>query len=163
MLFRSDVWAHQRLMTFTPRFIVDPRARRRTIVPEEELNHINSARVASALEDRGILVNLGAHGQLAGLGAHWELWMMAQGGMTPLEVIRAGTLNSARYLGMDGDIGSIEPGKLADLVVLTRDPRSDIRNTDSVRYTIINGRVYDAADMNEIWPDERKRSKFFWE
>lgn len=159
----SKVWEHKRLMTFTPRFVVDPRSRRRRTVPENELNHISAARTCKKLTDRGIRVNLGAHGQLAGLADHWEMWMMAQGGMTPMEVLRAATMNPAHYLGLDDDIGSIEQGKLADLVVLDENPLENIRNTDSVRYTMLNGRLYDAATMNQVWPDRVNRKPFFWE
>ena len=89
--------------------------------------------------------------------------MLAQGGMTPLEALRAATLHGAEYVGLDAEIGSIEQGKLADLVVLESNPLEDIRNTDTVRYTIINGRVYDARTMNELGARPRKRAEFFFE
>ena len=96
---------------------------RRTLAPDEEWNHFNQR------QDREPIcctpasrVHLGAHGQREGLGAHWEMWMLVQGGMTPLEALRCATLNGARYLGLDKDIGSLEPGKLADLVVLDANP-----------------------------------------
>ena len=116
---------------------------------DDDFNHVNIARGAKQLLDRGVLVQLGAHGQLQGLGAHWELWMLAQGGMTPLEALRCATINGARYLGWEKDLGSLEPGKLADLVVLDRNPLENIRNSDSVRFVMINGRLHDAATMNE--------------
>jgi imidazolonepropionase-like amidohydrolase len=108
-------------------------------------------------------VQLGAHGQREGLAAHWELWMFGQGGMKPLQALRAGTLSGAKYLGMDKDIGSLEAGKLADLIVLDKNPLEDLRNSDSVRYTMVNGRLYDAATMNEVGPQVRERAKFFFE
>ncbi len=160
---KTNVWENRRLMTFVPRDVVDPRSRRRTMVPEEEFNHINNARICKQLVDAGVRVHLGAHGQLAGLAAHWELWMLAQGGLTPLEVIRAGTLDSAKYLGLDRDIGSIEPGKLADMVVLSKNPLDDIRDTEAIRYTIANGRLYDANTMNELGNHPHKRGRFYWE
>jgi Tol biopolymer transport system component/imidazolonepropionase-like amidohydrolase len=160
---KTDVWANERLLTFVPRFVVDPRSRRRVMVPEEEFNHIRAASVCKKLVDAGGRVNLGAHGQLAGLAAHWELWMFAQGGMTPLEAIRCSTLYPAWYVGLDADIGSLEPGKLADMVVLTADPLTDIRHTEAIRYVVRNGRCYDAATMNQVHPEPRTRSPFFWE
>ncbi len=130
---------------------------------DDDFNHINIARGAKQMLDAGVLVQLGAHGQLQGLGAHWELWMFVQGGMTPLEALRSATINGARYLGMDKDLGSIEMGKLADLVVLDRNPLEAIRNSDSVRLVMLNGRLYDAATMNEVGNHPRTRPSFPWQ
>ena len=109
------------------------------------------------------MVNMGAHGQLQGLGVHWEIWMLQQGGMTNHEALRAATMNSATSLGLDKWIGSLQAGKLADLIVLDSNPLENIRNTESVRYTMVNGRLYDAAHMNEIGNYNKPRGKFFWE
>ena len=108
-------------------------------------------------------MQLGAHGQREGLGAHWELWMFVQGGMTPLQALHAATLNGAWYLGLDKEIGSLEPGKLADLIVLDSNPLENIRNSESVRYTIVNGRIFDAATMNEIGNHPRTRQPFWFQ
>ena len=158
----ANVWENERLLTFVPRDIVDPRSRRRMMAPEDEYNHVNLARFCKQLIDAGGHVQLGAHGQLAGLGAHWELWMLSQGGFTPIEAIRAATLDGARYLGLDGDIGSLEPGKLADLLVLQDNPLEDIRKSENIRYTVLNGRIYDARTMDEMGDRPRKR-KFYWQ
>ena len=88
---------------------------------------------------------------------------MVLGGMTPHEALRCATLGGARYLGYDADLGSLEPGKLADLVVMDRDPLTDIRNSESVSRVMQNGRLYDAATMNEIAPRAKRRSAFWWE
>ena len=162
---RDNVWENERLLTFTPRGVVDARARHRTKVPQEEYDngHILVAQTTKQLADAGVPVNLGAHGQLQGLGAHWELWMLRQGGMTPMEALRAATINGARYIGAGDEIGSLEVGKLADLIVLERNPLEDIENTNSVRYTMVNGRLYDAATLNEIGNSPRERSPFYWE
>jgi imidazolonepropionase-like amidohydrolase len=106
---------------------------------------------------------LGAHGQREGLAAHWEMWMFVQGGMTPLEALRSATLKGAVYLGLDKDLGSIEPGKLADLAVIDGNPLQDIRQTEKVRYTVANGRIYDAATMDEVGNHPAKRGNFYWE
>jgi cytosine/adenosine deaminase-related metal-dependent hydrolase len=83
--------------------------------------------------------------------------------MTPVEALRAGTIESARSLGYDKDVGSLEPGKLADLVVLDADPTADIRNSDKVSKVMINGRLYDAATLNEEVTGTRKRPAYWWE
>ncbi|HXW08407.1 MAG TPA: amidohydrolase family protein [Vicinamibacterales bacterium] len=139
----TNVWENERLLSFVPREIVDARSRRRTMAPENDFNHVLIARGAKQIADAGGSVQLGAHGQLQGLGAHWELWMLQQGGMTPMEALRAATIDGARYLGMEADLGSLEKGKLADLVVLDRNPLENVRHTEAIGMVMLNGRLYD--------------------
>jgi imidazolonepropionase-like amidohydrolase/Tol biopolymer transport system component len=160
---KTNVWEDRRLLSFVPREEIDSRSRRRGIAPDEEWNHLANARAARELADRGVPVNVGAHGQREGLGAHWEMWMLAQGGMTPMEALRAATANGARYLGLDGDIGSLKAGKLADLIVIDGDPLADLRVSVQVVYTMLGGRLYDAATMDEVAPRAGKRGRFWWE
>jgi imidazolonepropionase-like amidohydrolase/Tol biopolymer transport system component len=159
----DNVWEHEHLMKYAPAEVVVPRSRRRTMAAEDDFNHVLISRGVKKIADAGGLVMMGAHGQLQGLGAHWETWMFEQGGMTPAEALRAATINGAKYIGMDADIGSLEKGKLADLVVLDENPLENIRNTDSVRMVMLNGRLYDAATMDEIAPTKRKRLPLYWE
>jgi imidazolonepropionase-like amidohydrolase len=160
---KTHVWENERLLGFVPREVIDERARRRVTAPDEEYNHFDLARLATRLSRAGVEVQIGAHGQREDLGAHWEMWMLAQGGMTPMEVLRCATINGARYLGLDKDIGSLETGKLADLVVLDDDPLADIRNSDHIHWVIQNGRVYDARTLDQLAPDRHKREPFFWQ
>jgi imidazolonepropionase-like amidohydrolase/Tol biopolymer transport system component len=159
----TNVWENGRLLTFTPREVIDARSRRRVMAPEDDFNHVLTSRGAKQVLDAGGSVQLGAHGQLQGLGAHWELWMLQQGGMTNLEAIRCATINGARALGLDSEIGSLEKGKLADLIVLDRNPLENIRNSDSIGMVMMNGRLYDAKTLNEIGNHPRERRKFYWE
>ena len=159
----DEVWKHPILSKFVPHKVLYPRSIRRTIAPEEDYNHFNNARVAKELQAEGVSVQLGAHGQREGLGAHWEMWMFAQGGMTPLQVIRAATIDGARYIGMDKYIGSLEAGKLADLVILDSDPLKDIYSTDQVHGVMVNGRLYHSDTMDEIGNHPKSREKMFFE
>lgn len=161
----TNVWEKERLLRFTPRPVIDTRSRHRIMAPEEEYKngHILVSKSLKKLTDAGVTINMGAHGQLQGLGAHWEIWMMAQGGMTPMEALRTATVNPAKSLGLDDYIGSLKTGKLADLIILDKNPLDNIYNTETIKYTMVNGRLYDAETMNEIGNYYKERSKFCWE
>jgi hypothetical protein len=159
----DDLWQHPRLQSFIPPHRLNPRSRRRNKSPLEDYNHIRVAEIAKQLVDDGGLVQAGGHGQLNGICTHWELWSFVQGGMTPMQSLRSGTLHGAKYLGLDGDIGSLEPGKLADIVVIESgaDPTVDIRDSQKIQYTIANGRIFEAATMQEV--NGQPAPKFYWE
>ena len=149
-------------MRYTPSFLVDRRAIRRPTAPENYYNHQVVAEYAKTLRDEGVRVMIGAHGQREGLGAHWEMWIMAQGGFTPFEAIRGATIDGAMHLGLDADVGSIEVGKLADMAIIDGDVLSDLSLSEYVTHTVLNGRVYESATMNEIG-SKQKRAPFFFE
>ncbi len=159
----TEVWAEPRLLTFVPRWRVDPRARRRELSPDGEYNHIDVAKFTKTLADAGGRVNIGAHGQREGLAAHWELWMFEQGGMSPLEAIRAGTRHPAESLGLAGDLGSLEVGKLADMVVLASNPLEDLRNSADIDLTVLGGRVWNARTMQPVQPEGPARPPLWFE
>jgi imidazolonepropionase-like amidohydrolase len=158
-----DVWKHPLLTRHAPPGILAAQNARRVMAPEEDYVDADSARESKKLADRGVQVSIGAHGQQAGLGPHWEMWSFVRGGWSPIEALRAGTIMPATSLGYQKDVGSLEAGKLADLVVLDADPTVDIRNSDKVAQVMLGGRLYDAATLNEVATGSRKRLPYWWE
>jgi imidazolonepropionase-like amidohydrolase/Tol biopolymer transport system component len=159
----TDVWKHPLLSRHAPPGVLQAQNVRRVMAPEEDYVDADSAREAKKLAMGGVQVAIGAHGQQAGLGPHWELWSFVRGGWAPIEALRAGTIMPATSLGMQKDIGSLEPGKLADLVVLDADPTVDIRNSDKVHQVMLGGRLYDSATLNEVATGTRRRQPYWWE
>ncbi|KAB7645642.1 amidohydrolase family protein [Polymorphobacter fuscus] len=158
-----DVWKHPLLSRHAPPALLAAQNVRREMIDEADYVDGASAREAKKLADRGVQVSIGAHGQQAGLGSHWELWSFVRGGWTPIEALRAGTIMPATSLGYAKDVGSLEVGKLADLVVLDADPTVDIRNSDKVNAVMLGGRMYDAATLNEVGTGTRKRAPYWWQ
>ena len=142
------------LTTETETRISDARSRRlRVVAPDGDWHHQDVAASAAAVQRAGGHVTLGGHGQLQGLGSHWELWALAgPGAMTPHEALRSATLNGAAYLGMEEHLGSLEVGKLADFFVVEGHPLERIEDSANVRWTVKNGVLYDAASMDRVWP-----------
>ncbi|MGA9581593.1 MAG: amidohydrolase family protein [Allosphingosinicella sp.] len=158
-----EVWKHPLLSRHAPPHLLAAQNVRRTMAPEEDFVDDDAAREAKKLADRGIQVAIGAHGQQAGLGPHWEMWSFVRGGWSPVEALRAGTIAAATSLGYARDVGSLEAGKLADLVVLDSDPTVDIRNSDKVHRVMLGGRLYDPVTMNEMVTGSRVRAPYWWE
>ena len=136
---------------------------RSTRMPEEDYVDATNAREAKKLADRGVQVSIGAHGQQAGLGPHWEMWSFVRGGWSAIDALRAGTIMPATSLGYANDVGSLEAGKLADLLVLDADPTADIRNTSKIHYVMQGGRLYDPLTMNEVITGRHTRQPYWWE
>ena len=153
-----------KLRRFTPHSVLDGATRRRGagVGPgpggwfrDEEHVFDDHAKGVKAIVEAGGRVGVGSHGQLQGLGYHWELWAMQSGGLSEHDALRTATILGAESIGLDGDLGTIEPGKLADLVILEENPLDDIRHTNTIRYVMKNGRLYYGDTLNERWPDER--------
>jgi len=144
-----------KLNRFAPRFVVDMKTRMRTYREPDEYLFPRMAASVAAVQRAGGLIGIGAHGEMPGLGFHWELQAHNMGGMTPAEALRAGTIGSATHIGRGADFGSIEPGKYADLVVLDRDPLKDISNSLSIAAVMEGGRLRDGRTLDELWPESR--------
>jgi predicted amidohydrolase len=163
--FYSTMEVHDdpKLNRFYPHNVLDEMTRRRRVwARKDEFVFPQAAASAAKIQRAGGLVGIGGHGQLQGLGYHWEMWALAMGGMTPREVLKAATIDGATIIGFEQDLGSMETGKLADFVVLDRNPLDDIRNTTSIRYVVKNGEIFEADTLTRIWPDRKELPPFWW-
>ena len=156
-----------KLNRFTPYNEMNSKARRRVgglggwFAPEDHVFQ-KHAKGVNSIVTQGGLAGVGSHGQLQGLGYHWELWSVASGGMSNLDAIKVATIIGAEALGLDKELGSIETGKLADLVIMDKNPLENIRNTNSITHVVKNGRVYDGNTLDEILPTPRKLDVSSW-
>lgn len=153
----EEVVGDTKLQHFTPKHELDSKARRRGGSPgpggwflEEEHVFTRHAEFIKRLVEAGGRAGVGSHGQLQGLGYHWELWAMQSGGMSTHDALRTATILGAEAIGFGQDLGSLEPGKLADIVVLDGNPLENIRNSNTIRYVMKNGRIYDGETLNEV-------------
>jgi Tol biopolymer transport system component len=158
----TEVHDDAKLRRFVPHKELDKLTRRRSWFADEEHVFQLHAEQAKKIVEAGGRVCIGGHGQLQGLGYHWELWSVQSGGMSEMDALRCATIFGAEAIGFDKDLGSIEEGKLADLLVLDRNPLDDIRNTNSIRLVMKSGLLYDGDTLDQIWPEEKKLPRPYW-
>ena len=158
----ENVHGNERLARFTPHETLDSRTRRRAGAAgavawamDEEYVFQDHARFLADIVADGGYAGVGSHGQLQGLGFHWELWMVASGGMSNHDALKSATIFGANGIGLEKELGSIEPGKLADLLIMSANPLEDLRNTISVEQVMMNGRLFEAETLDEVWPRQR--------
>ncbi len=160
---RWDIHNDAKLRRLTPHHALDSEWRRKRAISDDDYHFPIIARGVRDIVRAGGHAGLGSHGNQEGLGAQWELWMLASGGMALHETLRVATMHGAESIGLAKDIGSLEPGKLADILVLSANPLDDIRNTNKIHYVIKNGVVYQGDTLDEVWPMRRKFPKFYWQ
>jgi len=159
----ENVVGDPKLNYFTPKVEIDGKARRRRAwFIEDEHIFPRHGEFVGDLVKAGGLAGVGSHGQLQGLGYHWEMWSIQSGGMPELDALKVATILGAKAIGLSKDLGSIEAGKLADLVIMDKNPLDDFRNTNTISQVMKNGRLYNAATLDEVYPREKKAPNFYW-
>jgi amidohydrolase family protein len=167
----ENVVADPKVLHFMPREELDFKARRRMSQQspgpggwfrEDEYAFPKHAAWIKELVEGGGRAGIGSHGQFQGLGYHWEVWAVAKGGLNNHDVLRMATILGAEAIGLGKDLGSLEGGKLADLLVLDANPLENIRNTNTIKYVMKNGRLYDGNTLDEVWPTAKTAADEPW-
>ncbi len=158
----TEVYDDPKLQRFTPQSVLYGKTARLPWFRKNEYIFPQIAAGAAAIVKAGGKVGLGGHGELQGLQCHWEMWGLAMGGMNNHDVLRVATLLSAEAIGFGQELGSLEAGKFADLLILDKDPLLDIRNSNSVRWVMKNGEMFEGDTLNQVWPQVKPLPAPWW-
>ena len=161
---RENPYNDSKMQYFTPYAELAQKSRRRPgwFMDEEHVYKKHAEFMKDLIESDGI-GGIGSHGQLQGLGYHWELWAVASGGMKNIDALKIATIKGTEALGLDNDLGSLESGKIADILIMDKNPLDNLRNTNTLTHVIKNGIVYDANTLDEVAPVAKKAEKFNWQ
>ena len=151
---RDGALIEPKLRRFAPPYLFSAKMSRRHWYASDQYVFPKVAENAAKVQRAGGLLGVGSHGEVPGPGQVWELQAYASG-MTPREALRAATIGSAETIGRQAEIGSLEVGKDADLVIMNKSPLKDIRNAMDIDKVMKNGRLYDAATLTSLWPDRK--------
>lgn len=158
----AGVHEDPKVKRFVPHNIIDTKATRMTWFRKDEYTYPKAAEGIADILRAGGKVCVGGHGEFQGLSYHWELWTLQSGKISNLELLRAATLNGAEAIGLSQDLGSIESGKLADLVILEKNPLDDIHNTTSIKYVMKDGELFEGDTLNKVWPEKKPLDQMWW-
>ncbi len=155
---RSDVPNNEKLRSFISeaalRMLV-ARPRRGQGIDERETAFVPLIENVARLVQAGAIVGVGAHDMPAptGLGTHWEMWSFVRGGVPPMRALESATREGAVIIGVEDEVGTLEPGKLADFLVLRANPLDDIRNTTDIEYVVQSGVIRSGETLSRGWPE----------
>jgi hypothetical protein len=159
---KSDIYGDKKLKRFNPQAVLDEKTARLPYYRDDEYIFPQIAAGASKILKAGGRVGVGGHGELQGLQCHWEMWGYSMGGMENHDILRTATILGAEAIGYGSEFGSLEKGKLADLIVLDADPLADIKNTTSIRYVMKNGEMYEGETLDQVYPAQKKLPQMWW-
>lgn len=159
----EDVYNNSKMRNFTPYPELASRAlRRASWFHKDEHKFSRHAQFIKNLVEAGGKAGVGSHGQIQGIGFHWELWAMQSGGMSNHDTLKTATIFGAEAIGFGKELGSIEVGKLADLLILDKNPLENIRHSEAINSIMKNGRLYDANSLDQTYPENKKLPEQPW-
>ena len=162
MIARENAYNEPRLKRFTFQPDLARRTRTAVWVPEDEFIFKGVSEAAATIVKHGGLVGVGAHHEVQGIGTPWDLILLSSGGMPLHDILRVGTIFGARSIGLEKDLGSVETGKLADLIVLDANPLENLRNIMRIKYVMRNGQLFESETLDEVWPRQQKLAQPWW-